>query len=270
MIIYAILIPVVVLVGVYLFCLFPGRRTIPEAMRINYAHRGLFGPDVPENSLAAFARAAEAGYGIELDVQLSRDGEVVVFHDAVLERMTDATGKVCEYTLAELKTFSLAGTEQKIPTLTEVLALVDGRVPLLVELKGESTDTAVCTAADAILRTYSGAWLVESFNPLLLRWYKKHHPEVLRGQLTSDLTGGLGKTMRNRLLDSLLLNAVTRPDFMAYDIRYPNRFPLRLCVGLMGAGRFVWTIHNEEEYKKAGEQKAFAIFEQFCPPVKPE
>ena len=264
-----VLILVLVLVLVYLFCVFPGKRKIPSEMRRNYAHRGLFDDEAPENSLAAFARAADAGYGIELDVQLTRDGEVVVFHDSDLQRMTGAEGKVCEHTLTELKALSLGGTSEPVPTLREVLELVAGRVPLLVELKGESTDTAVCPATDAILRAYSGPYLVESFNPLLLRWYKKNHPEIRRGQLTSHLCGGLGKTPRNRLLDSLLLNLVTRPDFLAYDIRVPDRMPVKLCVGLFRAHRFVWTIHSEDEYRLAGQQKAFAIFEQFQPPVTP-
>lgn len=268
-ILYLIL-PVLVLALAYLFCIFPGARKMPENLGRNYAHRGLHDNTVPENSLAAFDAAAKAGYGIELDIQLSRDGEVVVFHDALLERMTGAAGKVCEYTLAELKTLSLNGTDQKIPTLSEVLELIDGRVPLLVELKGESTDTAVCPAADKLLHTYKGAYLIESFNPLLLRWYRKNRPEVYRGQLTTNLTAGMGKTVRNRLLDSLLLNLVTRPDFMAYDIRYPNRFPLSLCIRFFRAHRFVWTIRSEEEYKLAGAQKAFSIFENFCPPTVPD
>ncbi|MBR5445292.1 MAG: glycerophosphodiester phosphodiesterase [Clostridia bacterium] len=264
-----LLLPVLILCLAYLCCVSPGHRKLPENLCRNYAHRGLHDDRTPENSLAAFEAAAASGYGIELDIQLSRDGEVVVFHDALLERMTGAAGKVCEYTLAELKNLALNGTDQKIPTLREVLDTVDGRVPLLVELKGESTDTAVCPAADSILRDYKGAYLVESFNPLLLRWYKKNRPDVFRGQLTTNLISGMGKTARNRLLDSLLLNAVTRPDVIAYDIRFPNRFPLRLCIGFFRAHRFVWTIHSEDEYKLAGEQKAFAIFEQFCPPTAP-
>ncbi|MBQ8402519.1 MAG: glycerophosphodiester phosphodiesterase, partial [Clostridia bacterium] len=140
-------------------------------------------------------------------------------------------------------------------------------VPLLVELKGESADTSVCEAVDEILREYSGAYLIESFNPLLLRWYKKNHPNVLRGQLTTNLTKGLGKNMRNRLLDSLLLNMVTRPDFLAYDIRCPKRIPVRLCTGFFHAQRFVWTVRDREEYRRSEDLDAFAIFENFCPPV---
>ena len=193
MIVLNSLILVLILFVLYLFCIHPGSRPIPAEMRKNYAHRGLYGGDIPENSLAAFTAAVDAGYGIELDVQLSADGEVMVFHDASLERMTGVKGKLCEKTLAELRELRLDGTEHGIPTFREVLEAVDGKVPLLVELTGESADTSVCEAVDEILREYSGAYLIESFNPLLLRWYKKNHPNVLRGQLTTNLTKGLGK-----------------------------------------------------------------------------
>ena len=267
MIVLHSLIVVLILFVLYLFCIHPGSRPIPAEMQKNYAHRGLFGGDVPENSLAAFADAVKAGYGIELDVQLSADGEVMVFHDATLERMTGEKGKLSEYTLDQLRSLRLNGTGYGIPTLREVLALVDGKVPLLVELKGESTDTSVCPAADAVLQDYHGAYLIESFNPLLLRWYKKYHPDVLRGQLTTNLTKGLGKNMRNRLLDSLLLNMVTRPDFLAYDIRCPKRLPIRLCTGFFHAHRFIWTVRDGEEYRRTEALDAFAIFENFCPPI---
>ena len=267
MIVLNSLILVLILFVLYLFCIHPGSRPIPAEMQKNYAHRGLYGGEIPENSLAAFTAAVDAGYGIELDVQLSADGEVMVFHDAALERMTGEEGKLCEKTLAELSGMRLDGTEHGIPTFRVVLAAVDGKVPLLVELKGENTDTSVCEAVDRILREYHGAYLIESFNPLLLRWYKKNHPEVLRGQLTTNLSKGLGKNMRNRLLDSLLLNMVTRPDFLAYDIRCPKRIPVRLCTGLFHANKFVWTVRDKDEYCRSEALDAFAIFENFCPPI---
>ena len=110
MIVLHSLIVVLILFVLYLFCIHPGSRPIPAEMQKNYAHRGLFGGDVPENSLAAFADAVKAGYGIELDVQLSADGEVMVFHDATLERMTGEKGKLSEYTLDQLRTLRLNGT----------------------------------------------------------------------------------------------------------------------------------------------------------------
>jgi len=258
----------------YVFCICPNicpsRKPIPSELLKNYAHRGLHSDAIPENSLPAFAAAAEAGYGIELDIQLSADGEVMVFHDAALERMTGTSGLLGDMPAASLRTLRLGGTDHGSPTLREVLALVDGRVPLLIELKGESGNTDLCPAADKILSEYSGAYLVESFNPLLLRRYRQIRPEILRGQLTADLTGELGKTARNRLLDSLLLNVLTRPDFLAYDIRTARRFPIRICTGIFRTARFVWTVRSPEDYRLAEKEEACAIFEGFTPPISPK
>ena len=152
-----------------------------------YAHRGLWGGEIPENSLAAFRRAAEHGFAIELDVQLSSDGEVMVFHDYTLDRVVGREGKLCDLDAAELGTLSLCGTEQTIPTFREVLTLVNGRVPILVELKGESMDTSLCEKAAALLREYEGLYCIESFNPLLLHEMRKHLPDAYYGLLYTNV-----------------------------------------------------------------------------------
>ena len=128
----------VLLFILYVFVFIRPRGKAPQkkSFLCDYAHRGLHNDEIPENSLAAFEAACEAGHGIELDIQLSKDGEVMVFHDYTLIRMTGKEGKVCDYTAAELKSTSLKGTDQTIPTFAEVLDLVNGRVPILVELKG--------------------------------------------------------------------------------------------------------------------------------------
>ncbi len=257
---------VVVLVALYVFCVKPGARALPEDVKTHYAHRGLHGDGIPENSLEAFARAVEAGYGIELDVQLSKDGEVMVFHDYPLMRMAGVRGKLSEKTAAELRELRLQETDSVIPTLKEVLALVDGRIPLLIELKGESGDTSLCTALHSLLETYQGPYVIESFNPLLLAWYKKNAPAVYRGQLTTKTTVELERNARNILLDSLLLNVITRPDFMAYDLRYAGRLPVRLCTELFHAQKFAWTIRGEEEYRLSCAHKAYTIFEGYRVP----
>ena len=218
----------------------------------HYAHRGLHGEDIPENSLAAFRNAVSHGYGIELDLQLSADGEVMVFHDYTLDRMTGETGKLSDRTAEELRKLRLLrrdGTpsDETIPTLTEVLRTVDGRVPLLIELKGESTDFSLCPAANRILQTYSGAYCVESFNPLLLRWYKRNRPDVFRGLLYTDLFRGIKKSFLNLLLSGMLLNMFARPHFISYDIRFPKKLPVLLTTSLFKAPHFLWTIRSEEE-----------------------
>ena len=155
-----ILLLVIIATVIYIFLVMP--RAVDGAdmdmLCCDFAHRGLWNERAPENSLSAFELAARAGYGIELDIQLSKDEKVVVFHDTSLKRMCGVERKVCDLTLAELKTLTLGKTECRIPTLVEVLELIDGRVPLLIELKGEDLDTTLCGHAAKILDEYRGVF----------------------------------------------------------------------------------------------------------------
>lgn len=263
-----IFIPVVVLLGVWLFLIAPrARKKEMRPFLRAYAHRGLWNAEVPENSLAAFARAAEAGYAIELDVQLSGDGTVMVFHDYTLTRMCGEEVRLSELTCAELATKRLKGSEEHIPTLAEVLALVDGRVPLLIELKGESTNTALCAPLMELLDTYSGPYVVESFNPMLLRWFKKNRPQVLRGLLSTDLIQQkhTGSRLLNFALSALLLTFLARPAFHAWDGHYPRRLALRVGLKLFGAASFVFTMQKKEDYIYFLEKGHYPIFDSFIP-----
>lgn len=236
-----------------------------EPFRVSYAHRGLHGAGVPENSLTAFRAAVEKGYGIELDLQLSRDGKVMVFHDYNLLRMTGVDRKLSELDAEELRALRLKGTAEKIPYLTEVLAYVKGRVPLLIELKGESiTDMRLCEKAEKLLRTYEGLWCIESFNPMQLRWWKKHRPDVVRGQLVTNLVkkkdGSFSKNPVDYLLSGLLLNAFSRPDFIAADGRMKNP-SVALCKKLFRADHFVWTPKGNTLREEYLEKREYPIFE---------
>lgn len=172
-----LLIVIAVIILLYVFVLLrPQRREIDRFCLRPYAHRGQHDENLPENSLAAFRRAVENGYGIELDLQLSSDGEVMVMHDYNLERMTGCDKMLKELTAAELQKLHLNGTEERVPTLKEVLDIVKGKVPLLIELKGESTDVSLCPKANEILKDYGGKYIIESFNPLMLSWYRKNRP----------------------------------------------------------------------------------------------
>ena len=136
-----------------------------------YAHRGLHDKNVPENSLGAFRRAVECGYGIELDVRLSSEGELVVFHDDTLERMTVESGRVDTKTLRELKEIYLSDSDEKIPSFTEVLSLVAGRVPLIIEIKEDAGSLAVTRRLAEVISDYEGEYIIESFNPLAIGEY---------------------------------------------------------------------------------------------------
>ena len=156
-----------------------------------FAHRGLHDNegDAPENSLKAFEAAVSHGYGIELDIQLSRDGVPVVFHDFTLTRNCGVDKRVKDLSVEELKQLRLFHSRETIPTLKEVLALVDGRVPLLIEFKMEFISAALCRAAMALLDHYKGIFCIESFNPITLLWFQHNRPGIIRGQLSSDYRG---------------------------------------------------------------------------------
>lgn len=266
--IFFVLLPVCLLFFLWLFLTLPcARRKQVRPFLRPYAHRGLWGEGAPENSLTAFRLAAEAGFAIELDVQLSKDGTVMVFHDYTLTRMCGGDANLSDLTTDELAACRLAGSEEKIPTFAEVLAVVDGRVPLLVELKGESGNTALCPAVCAVLAGYKGEWCVESFNPLLLRWFKKHEKHVLRGLLSTDLIKEKksGSVLRNFALSALWLTFLCRPAFHAWDKKYPNRLALCAGVSLFGAASFVYTVKNEEEYRRLLSKGAYPIFDEFLP-----
>ena len=179
----------VLLASVPLFMLAPGRVTKRQRapfQNVNFAHRGLHSRDksVPENSLEAFELASRAGYGIELDVQLSKDGQVVVFHDDDLKRVCGVDCRVDERTYAELTELRLCGTEYTVPLFTEVLATVRGRSPLIVELKRGRRNIELCEKTYALLAEYRGDVCIESFDPFIVAWFRFHAPELLRGQLT--------------------------------------------------------------------------------------
>ncbi len=242
------------------------RKECDPALLRCYAHRGLHGDGVPENSLSAFALACEKGYGIELDVQLSHDGEVMVFHDYTLLRMTGEEGLLCERTAEELGALSLNGTEQTIPTFAKVLELVDGRVPLLVELKGESTDVSLCKKVAELLLHYEGAYCIESFNPLLLREMQKQLPKAFCGLLYTNVCRDKKKvTAVNGLLTLMAFNFLAKPQFVAYNQADRRSLPVKLTTKLYRAPKFVWTVRTEGEMSRAKEAGECPIFE-YCEP----
>jgi len=254
---------------IYRFLIAPRRRSRAKPFCRAYAHRGLGWGEgsYPENSLPAFHAAAAAGFGIELDLQLSSDGKVFVFHDYTLGRMCGVDGKLAEKTAAELRALRLTDSDETIPTFAEVLAAVGGRVPILIELKGESGSTDLCPAMMALLADYSGEWCVESFNPLLLRWFKKNAPGVVRGLLVTDLIKEKheGSRLTNFLLSTEQMNFLCRPDFIAWDKKYPRGRAFRAALFRRRAASFVYTIKNEAEFAACVLRGDSPIFDGFVP-----
>ena len=261
--------------GLYLLAVMPRMTGKPDMTPFKtklYAHRGLHDnrSRAPENSMAAFRKAVDAGYGIELDVQLTADGIPVIFHDFTLDRMCGAKGLVKDYTLEELRRFRLLGSDEKIPTLREFLDMVDGRVPLIVEYKSEDTDMAVCAKTDPMLRAYKGIYCIESFNPLVLMWYRKHRPRVMRGQLSDSFTHDPKyraplKAASMIPLQFLLANFLSKPDFIAYNHIYESNISRRLCRKLYKARSAAWTIKSQKQLERAAGQFDVFIFDSFVP-----
>lgn len=264
-----IILLILVAAGIFIFAPSRRRRPMHRWRGTAFAHRGLHGDGCCENTLAAFEAACRAGYGIELDVQLSRDGAVVVFHDDDLLRLTGDGRRLDALDLDDLRSIVLPHGG-RIPSLEEVLSLVNGRVPLLVELKNGRRNAELCQKTLALLRSYRGKYLIESFNPLILLWFRRHARSVLRGQLVTEMKGYLpsfGKAVA-WLLASLALNSLARPDFVAYDA--DAAFPVpRIQRALFRTPMACWTIKRPERFEAAMEVGEMPIFEGFLPDYTP-
>lgn len=266
-----ILIWLLALCALYLLMIMPRVAGKPDTKPFCgwlYAHRGLHdnASDAPENSLRAFRKAVEAGFGIELDVQTTKDGIPVVFHDFTLKRVCGAEGGIKDYTYEELQRFSLYGTDQRIPKLAEVLELVAGRVPLIVELKIRFADMSVCVEGDRLLSGYGGIYCIESFNPLGVFWYRRHRKNVVRGQLSDAFTReGEYSGPLYFLLQNLLFNWLGKPDFVAYNHKYPGTLSRGLCRRLYHNAAAAWTIRSQEQLEAAAKYFDIFIFDSFIP-----
>ena len=263
---FPILIAASFVAAVYLFLVMPsrpGEETAAPFRGRNYAHRGLYERDqsVPENSLAAFRRARDAGYGVELDLQLSRSGDVVVVHDDTLERVCSVSGRAPDYETGELRLFRLCGTDEPIPLFSEVLGLMDGREPMIVEFKTGPNNALLCEKAAALLNAYPGPYCVESFDPRILLWFRKNRPGVLRGQLACGRKGYAKKTnpLFAFLASRCFMNFLSRPHFIAYEIG-GKPFSVRAAERL-GAMPVCWTSHGPEHEAK----NEMVIFEHYRP-----
>lgn len=243
------------------------RPTTAPFLGKEYAHRGLHSKSVPENSLRAFENAVDFGLGIELDIQLSSDKEVVVFHDFTLNRVANVDKRVLDLTAEELGKLSLCGQGDGVPTLKQVLELVDGRVPLIIEFKIPGFDLSVCPKAFEILDGYTGPYCVESFHPLALNWLRKNRPHILRGQLSSNFFGHKepGNPWQFFAVKNLLLNFLAKPDFIAFDIRYPKALAFSLCCDLWQALPIGWTIRTKDELDQAKKRFDAWICEDIYP-----
>lgn len=260
----------IILIMLYLLALRgrTGHPLLQELRRWNYAHRGLHGNGVPENSMAAFRLALENGYGIELDVHLLSDGNLAVIHDSSLLRTAGVDVKIEDLATEDLGNYRLENTQEVIPTFQEVLDLFDGKAPLIVELKpANGNHSELAAAACKMLDSYSGLYCMESFDPRCIRWLKKNRPDVVRGQLAHNSLHEPGKVPYSLrfIMTNLLSNFWNTPDFVAYRFCDRNRLSVRLARKLWKIQGVTWTLKSEEDFDAAVKEDWIPIFEGFQP-----
>ena len=245
-----------------------GHKDLPALQGWYYAHRGLHGRGVPENSMVAFRAARDSGYGIELDVHLMKDGNLAVIHDHSLKRTAGVDVQIEELSVADLEKYRLEETSEKIPLLSEVLELYQGKAPLIVELKPTTKNhSALCKATCDLLAMYDGAYCVESFDPRCVGWLRKNRKEIIRGQLTENFFRSDTKlpAIVKFLMKYNFFNVVSRPDFIAYRFSDRKNISNFLCRKLWGLQGVTWTIRNKEDFDTAVAEGWIPIFENFKP-----
>lgn len=236
----------------------------------NYiAHRGFHSLDksIPENSLLAFKRAMDYQYSIELDVNVTKDGHVVAFHDINLKRMCKVDINLSDVTYDEIKDFTLLNTNEKIPLLSDVLQLVKGKVPLLIELKPKGNNKLLCRSFMKTMRQYDGVYAIHSFSPGIVYWFKKNYPNIIRGQITEFFRNANHMNGFNKfLMKTMFFNRFTKPDFINYGIKdLPNKYTDKayekgICV-------ISYCARNNLEFNLVKKHYDNAVFEFFRPEI---
>lgn len=241
-------------------------ENIWESFLVNnaFAHRGVYDNETcPENSLLSFQKAIEKGFAIELDVQPLVDNTPVVFHDSKMSRMTGKDKYIQNLSKEEFENITLLNTNEKIPSLEQVLKLVDGKVPLLIELKSQDKVGELEPKVFELLKNYNGEYAIQSFNPYQLEWFYKNAPKIWRGQLASFFKGEKLGSLKKFVLKRLGMQKRTHHNFVNYDFRnIPNRFTKKLNVPLL-----TWTVKNQNEYIKAIQNADNVVFEGFEPQI---
>lgn len=225
------------------------------------AHRGLFDREkIPENSMLAFDKALEKGYSIEVDVNMTQDGYIVVFHDNSLKRMTGIKNDITTMTLSEIKKLKLLGTENKIPTFEDVLLQVSGKVPILIEVKPNSKYKELMEKLINLLEKYNGKYSIQSFDPRVVYWLKKNTPQISRGQIASKNIREVKSRILKILLGKMVFNVITKPNFVSYQYLSINE---KFYKKQKNKGREViaWTLKNKEDYEKIRDYCDMVVFE---------
>lgn len=226
------------------------------------AHRGVHNEkDIIENSLEAFKEAVNKNYIIELDVHFLKDGEVVVFHDDNIERMTGINKNLKDCTYDEIRNIKLLNKNKYIPKFSDVLKLVDGKVPILIELKNDNKVGLLESSLVQILKKYNGKYAVQSFNPLSIMWFKNNYPNIIRGQLVCKFKNKKMDNIKKFILKTMFFNIITNPDFISHsvdDLSYKEVNKIKKNKFILG-----WTVRNKERYDELIKYYDNLICEKF-------
>lgn len=263
------------LLGIGALSLLATKPGHPQNVELNnlstrlFAHRGSFDNEagIPENSIPAFERAIANGYGIELDVHITADNVPVVFHDESLKRMCGVDKMIEQCPYDEIHGLFLLDTDIEVPTLLQVLEVVDRRVPLCIELKSRSIDERISSAVEPLLSDYAGDFVVVSFDPVSLYGIRKRNPHMTRGQLVTNFFK-LAKTlpfMEKLGLNNMLFNFLSQPNFFSYDIDYIDDLNPKLMRRLYPRIDMVWTIRSQSQLDAVKSQCELIVFEGFDP-----
>jgi len=226
------------------------------------AHRGLHGEGAGENTKSAYARAIEKGYPIEMDVQLTKDGEVVCFHDDNVKRVTGVDSLIWDLTLEEVRKLKICSTADGVMTFKEFLDFVDGRTPVLVEIKQQRTGkSGIEEKVVRFLDNYKGEFAVQSFDPLIMNRVRKLRPDFLRGQLGCARPEN-HNWIERKVVRKLLLNFLSKPDFINYSI---DEFPIKTKLPVMR-----WTIRTAADMAAARKAGHNIVFECIDPESEKE
>lgn len=234
----------------------------------DYAHRGLHGKDTPENSLAAFSKAKDAGYGITLDVALTADGHIVTIRDDGLKRACGISRGISSLSYSQLTALRIKGSNEHIPLLSEVLELIDGHVPILIEIERSPVQFKLCKQLCELMDTYVGAFSICSMDPEILRFFKKYRPRYARGQI---VTRGKQKNtvakhrIRRFARVRMLTNVISRPDFILTDGNHTNKLAFFLATRVFNAKGFVWNVRSDAQYAICRKKGFYAVFDNIRP-----
>ena len=267
-----IIILIIIIVVLYFLSFKPAKirnqEIWDEYEKREIAHRGFFDNkcEYPENSLPAFQRAVDANFGIELDVQMTTDGKLVVFHDGTLHRMCHEDKMLTDMSYKECQQYTLKHSHQHIPLFEDVLKIVDGKVPLIVEIKSEGKPIETVEKTCKMLEGYKGVYVMESFHPGVVRWLKVNKPDIIRGQLSQDYSNEEGMNwFEKTILTNCMLNWYTKPDFVAYDFHCREFTTFKRMCKLYQFKKVCWTIKDDLQLEMAHEIFDVCIFDSFDP-----